>query len=634
MRGCYVSWLVGFLLLLVVTPTLPSELIEVPMLAERVRSGALPSIRDRLPLEPAIVDLESQGKKEGRHGGQLRLLMGKPKDTRMMFVYGYARLISFDASLQFVPDILHSFEVRDGREFTLRLRKGHKWSDGHPFTSEDFRYYWEGIATNKEMSRRGVPQILLVENQPPKFEVINKTTVRYTWHKPNRQFLPWLAGSRPLQIYRPAHYLKRFHIKYRSKTEIDTLVESEHRRDWVDLHSSRDRWYEMNNVDMPTLQPWVNITPSPAIRYVFTRNPFYHRVDASGRQLPYIDRVIMSLGETKMIPAKAGSGEADLQARYVRLDHYTFLKEGDDRHGYSVELWKRAQGSRMALYPNLNTSDLEWRELLRDVRFRRALSLAVDRHEINQVVYYGLAREANNTILPQSPLYQPHLKTQWSEFDIKRANALLDEIGLTERNEDGWRLMNGGRPLIITVDTAGESTEQVDVLELIHDSWFKIGVKLHTRPSQREVFRKRIVAGQTNMSVWSGISNGIPTASMSPEELAPINKYQLQWPQWGLWWQTGGKSGEQPELPEAVRLGNLYRRWLSAESDDEQIEIWREMLDIHADQVFSIGIVNGTLQPVVVSNRLRNVPRDAFYNWSPGAYFGIYKPDTFWFAEE
>ena len=626
------AWLLC--LVLFASPASAAPLIEAPYLVKRIESGDLPPIDKRVPQEPAIVDLDAQGKVLGRYGGELRLLMGKQKDTRMMTVYGYARLISLDDGMRFSPDILKSYEVREGREFTFHLRKGHKWSDGHPFTAEDFRYYWEDIATNKKMSPRGLPKALLVGKEPPIFEVIDQTTVRYTWSKPNRQFIPWIAGPRPLEIYRPAHYLKQFHIDHGDKEKIEALINSERKRDWVDLHQSRDRWYRMDNIERPTLQPWQNITRPPSVRFVFTRNPFYHRIDTNGRQLPYINRVLMSLGSTKVIPAKSGSGDSDLQARYLRLDHYTFLKEGERRHDYTVHLWKRTQGARIALYPNLNAADPAWRKLLRDVRFRRALSLAINRHEINQVVYYGLAREGNNTVLPASPLYKPHLQNAWCEFDVEQANALLDAIGLTKRNDEGLRLMQNGEPMIIAVDTAGESTEQVDMLELIHDSWLKVGIKLFTRPSQREVFRQRIVSGQTIMSVWSGISNGIPTATMSPEELAPTSKYQLQWPQWGLWGQTNGKMGEAPELPKVNRLAELHRAWLHADSAGDQEKIWREMLDIHADQVFSIGIVNSTLQPVLVNNALRNVPQKAFYNWNPGAYFGVYRPDTFWYASQ
>ncbi|MEM7212460.1 MAG: ABC transporter substrate-binding protein [Pseudomonadota bacterium] len=623
-----------FALILTAAPASATALVEPPVLDKLVRAGHLPPVEKRVPLEPAVIDLDAEGKTSGRYGGELRLLMGKQKDTRMMSVYGYARLIALNEDLEYTPDILKSYDVKEGRVFTLQLRKGHKWSDGHPFTSEDFRFYWEDIANNKKLTPRGLPKAMLVENEPPTFEVIDETTVRYTWHKPNREFVSWIAGSRPLRIFRPAHYLKQFHVKYGDKKQIEALVKTGQKIDWVDLFKSRDRWYRMDNAELPTLQPWVNTTWPPATRFKFKRNPFYYRVDTNGLQLPYIDWVVMSLGETKVIPAKAGTGESDLQGKYIRLDHYTFLKEGEKRHDYSVRLWKRSQGAHIALFPNLNVADPEWRKLLQDVRFRRALSLAIDRHEINQVVYYGLAREGNNTILPASPLYRPRLQSAWAKYDLKRANALLDEMGLTKRNEDGIRLMPDGRPLIITVDTAGESTYQVDVLELIHDSWLKAGLKLFTKPSQREVFRQRIVAGQTIMSTFSGISNGIPTVSMSPEEFAPTNKYQLQWPQWGLWGQTSGKMGEAPALPEVNHLSELYEDWLYAEGEDQQRKAWKEMLDIHADQVFTIGVVNSTLQPILVSNKLKNVPEEAFYNWSPGAYFGVHKPDTFWFAAE
>jgi peptide/nickel transport system substrate-binding protein len=632
MMAARITWLFG--LVLFACHASAATLIEVPSLIKRIESGTLPPIEKRVPMDPAIIDLSTAGKELGKNGGDLRMLMGKQKDTRMMSVYGYARLISLDDKMNFTPDILKGYEVNEGREFTFHLREGHRWSDGHPFTAEDFRYYWEDVVTNKIMSPRGLPKALLVEKKPPTFEVIDETTVRYSWDKPNREFIPWLAGPRPLEIFRPAHYLKQFHIDHGSKQEIEDLIKAERKRDWVDLHSSRDRWYRMDNIEQPTLQPWVNTTKPPSVRFVFERNPFYHRIDTNGRQLPYIDRVLMSLGGTRVIPAKSGSGDSDLQARYLRLDHYTFLKEGERRFNYSVNLWERAQGAHIALYPNLNAADPDWQKLLRDTRFRRALSLAINRHEINQVVYYGLARESNNTVLPSSSLYKPHLQNAWASYDIKKANALLDAMGLTKRNDEGIRLMPNGKPMIIPVDTAGESTEQVDVLELIHDSWLKVGIKLFTRPSQREVFRRRIVAGQTIMSVWSGISNGIPTATMSPEELAPSSKYQLQWPLWGFWGQTNGRMGQAPELPKVIRLVELHRSWLEATNKEQQKKAWEEMLEIHADEVFSIGIVNSTLQPVLVNNRLRNVPVKAFYNWNPGAYFGIHKPDTFWYASK
>ena len=184
---------------------------EPPILADQVKAGKLPPQRERLPLEPNIFRADGKSLLAGRHGGTLRMLMGRAKDIRMLTVYGYARLVGYDRDFNIVPDILKNVDVEDGRIFTLTLRKGHRWSDGHPFTAEDFRYYWEDMALNKDISPSGPPKALFVGNRLPKFEVLDKYAVRYSWYAPNPFFLSALAGASPLYIYRPAHYLKQFH---------------------------------------------------------------------------------------------------------------------------------------------------------------------------------------------------------------------------------------------------------------------------------------------------------------------------------------------------------------------------------------------------------------------------------------
>jgi peptide/nickel transport system substrate-binding protein len=604
---------------------------EPPLLAEAVQSKQLPPMHERVPKKPLLVNFDGAKRLPGKHGGDLRMLMAKDRDIRMMVVYGYARLIGYDEELKFVPDIVERYENVGDREFTFHLRPGHRWSDGQPFTSADFRYFWEDVLNNKMLSPIGLPQALLVNGKGPKVSFPDALTVRYAWDEPNPLFLPALAAPSPLFIYRPAHYLKQFHPRYIGEEKAKEQATAAKARNWAGLHNKKDEQYRFDNPDLPTLEPWINTTPLPTTRFVLVRNPYFHRVDQAGRQLPYIDRVIINLSDEKLVPAKTGAGESDLQARYLRFDDYTFLKQGEKRNDYKVRLWKTVKGSQIALYPNLNAADPVWRDLLRDVRFRRALSLAIDRHEINEVIYFGLVQPSNNTVLPQSPLFEKRFRDAWTKFDIQQANLLLDRIGLTKRDKQGIRLMPDGRPLEIVVDTAGESTEETDVLELIRDSWRKIGVALFTRPSQREVFRQRIFSGQSIMSTWSGLNNGIPTAEMSPEELAPLKQDQLEWPQWGNHVESKGKGGEPPALPEARELLALFEAWRRAETNTERDRIWRRMLEIHAEQQFTIGTVTGNLQPVVVSGVLRNVPAEGLYNWDPGAYFGMYRPDTFWF---
>ena len=608
-------------------------LVEPPALVKKVKSGKLPPVAVRAPSEPLVVHGRRDDWRAGRHGGTLTLLMSRAKDIRMMVVYGYARLVGFNKDYELVPDILKKLDVEEGRQFTLHLRKGHRWSDGRPFTAEDFRYYWEDVANNKQLSPVGPPRALLVDGKKPVFEILDETTIRYTWQRPNPDFVPALAGPSPLYLYRPSHYLKKLHKRYADPKKLKRLVANSGRRNWAALHNRKDNQYKNDNPKLPTLQPWITRTKPPAERFVFDRNPYFHRVDENGLQLPYINRVVINVAASQIIPGKTGTGESDLQARYIHFSDYTFLKKGEKQNGYTVNLWKTAEGANFALFPNLNINDPVWRKLFRDVRFRRALSLAVNRREINKAVYFGLTLEGNNTILPGSALYRPHYRTKWAAFDLKKANALLDALGLDKRDDRGIRLLPDGRPMEIVVETSGEDSQQTDVLELIHDSWEDAGIKLYNRPSQREVFRNRIFTGETLISVWSGLSNGLPTPDTSPEELAPTSQQHLQWPKWGQYFQSAGAVGEAPEMPEAAELLALYKGWRNTSDHETRAEIWRRMLEIHADQVFSIGVVAAVPQPVVVNKNLRNVPLEGIYSWSPGAHFGIYRPDTFWFAK-
>lgn len=629
--------LLAYLWLLTIAPTVSSQppaWVEPPMLADLVANGELPPMAERLPEVPSIVSFEGTDKSAGEYSHDLNILMGKAKDVRLMVVYGYARLVGYDRSYQLVPDILEDLDVEEGRSFTLRLRKGHRWSDGHPFTSEDFRYFWEDIATDPDLAPLGPPSILLVNGEPPTFEVVDETTVRYTWSKPNPFFLPALAGARPETIYAPAHYLKQFHARYTDEKELEALAKTEGRRNWAAIHIFRFRPYKNTNPDAPTLEPWINTTRAPSQRFIFVRNPYYYRVDENGKQLPYINRVLMNIADGKLIPAKTGAGESDLQARSLSFSDYTFLKQSEQRTENTLQLWETTKGAHIALFPNLNVEDPVWRALVRDVRFRRALSLAIDRDEINQVIYFGYAKPGNDTVFQTSPLYKPEYQTAWAQFDLEQANALLDELGLSERNQDGIRLLPDGRPMQIVVETAGEDDEQVDVLQLISETWRKAGIKLFTKPLQREVFRNRVSSGQTLIGVWGGLENGLPTPDMSPRELAPTADDQLQWSRWGQHYISEGAMGEPVDMPEAEELLRLNNEWVNATDTTERERIWHRMLEIRTDQVFSIGIVAGVPQPVVTNRFLRNVPKRGVYNWDPGAHFGIYRPDTFWFDQK
>jgi peptide/nickel transport system substrate-binding protein len=538
------------------------ELKESASLAKDVAAGKLPPVAERAPEEPLIVDLPAKGREFGKQGGELRTMFTRAKDIRYMVVYGYARLVGYDHNYELKPDILRAVDVEEGRIFTFHLRKGHKWSDGRPFTTEDIRYWWEDVANNPELAPSGPPELMLVNGQPAKVEVIDETTIRFEWPAPNPRFLPALAQARPPFIYRPSHYMKPFHSKYADPATLEPLLAKMKVRNWAQLHNKFDNMYQNDNPDLPT-----------------------------------IDSVEVAIAAGGLVASKVTLGEVDLQARSLTFSDMPVLKKGEATGNYRTFVWANGAAAEIALYPNLNYYDPAYRELMRDVRFRRALSLAVDRKTINKSLYFGLAKERGVAVLEQSPFYNEEHAYAWADYDPEQASALLDEVGLDKRDSDGYRL------------------------------------KLIYRPLDRDILRNSAYQGDSMMPVWFGWNNGLPTAEASPEQLAPVDQTNFSWPMWGQYFQTKGAAGEPPDMDAPKRLMELFDAWNAAATDEERAAVWREMLAIHADQVFAIGLVAQAPQPVVVANNLHNVPEQAVYAWDPGGHLGVHRPDEFFFAD-
>jgi peptide/nickel transport system substrate-binding protein len=252
---------------------------------------------------------------------------------------------------------------------------------------------------------------------------------------------------------------------------------------------------------------------------------------------------------------------------------------------------------------------------------------------INRALYFGLAQEGGMTALPNSPLHNPADLAAWSDMDIDQGNRLLDEMGLTEWTGNGLRKLPDGRPMEFVVETAGERQEEESALSIITDTWRELGIRLIMRPLNRDIMRSRIYAGTGMAAVWYGWDNGLPRAETSPQYLAPTAQEFFAWPKWGQYYQTGGEFGEAPDMEAPKRLLQLQWDWSHTNDAAQRTEIWAEMLEIHAQQQFAIGILSGAPQPVVVSNRLRNVPEDGVWAYDPGAHFGIHRVDEFYFED-
>jgi peptide/nickel transport system substrate-binding protein len=616
-RSLALAAALGFLAL----PAPAQDFKDAPFFAVQLKDKKLPPLAERLPKVPIVVDAA------GQYGGDMVTLVPRPRDIRYISTFTYTRLVGYDRNLQLQPDLLEKYENKDDRVFTFFLRPGHRWSDGSPFTTEDFRYYWEDVAQNADLSPAGPPEFMMVDGKPPRFEILDERTLRFTWDKPNPRFLPQLAGALDPGIYRASAYLKQFHAKYADKAALEEKAKQQKLKSWAALHNRLDDMKEQTNPALPTLMPWRVITAAPANRFVFERNPYYHRIDRQGQQLPYVDRLIMDVSASGLFAAKANAGELDLLFRGLSMSDIPVLKEGEKAKGYTTLLWPYARGTELALYPNLNTVDPVWRRLNRDLRFRRALSLGIDRKTLNNALLFGLGTEGNNTIVAESPLFSQALRTTNADYNPGEASRLLDEVGLTKRNGAGIRLLPDGRELEIIVETDGESSLVVDGLTLIGEFWREIGVRLFVKPQDRTVLRNRSYAGLTVMVAAPGLDNAIPTVIMPPTELAPMRQDNYTWPKWGQFVETKGKNGEPVDIPEAQRLLDLYTTWMNTGNRDVQRDAWNEMLRNHAENQWSIGTISGALQPIVMRNGLQGLLAKALYSWEPTAMIGIYRPD-------
>ena len=608
------------------------QLVETPSLARQVASHRLPGIAERVPAPPLVVEFKEPWAVIGRSGGELRTLT-RARDPQMLVALGYTRLVGYDAHFQLVPDLLESVTVEDGRSFTLRLRPGHKWSDGRALTAEDFRYWWEDVANNPALSPGGPPKAMLVDGEPPRFTIINITTVRYAWAVPNPEFLPALAAAEPLVIYRPAHYLRAFHVRHADRRELARTVAAAGATDWAALHNRRDTTTSGANPAMPVLGPWVNTTLAPADGFIGVRNPFYHRIDRDGRQLPYIDRVVLTRPPGEQIVAATLTGDSQLQAIGLSFADVPALTEEAARGRFDVRLWPSARGSALALYPNVNAQDIQFRNLNRDLRFRRALSLGIDRAKLSERFFAGKAIGGGNALLPASPLYREPDRAAWARCDPVLANRLLDEAGLAPRDDRGVRLLSDGRPVELPVAFGDDDPTTADLLGAIHEQLGALGLRLALLPTPRDALRRRIQSGEAAMSAGSGLANGLATADTSPADWVPSDDRQRQWPQWGRFVESRGRVGEPPTDAHALRLIDLYRQWRAATQPARKHAVWQDITAEAADAVFAIGTIALVPQPVVVDPRLRNVPLTAALPADLGLQFGLYRADQFWFEK-
>ncbi len=596
----------------------------------------LPPVEDRLPVEPLEIDTFER---TGEYGGQMRLAMMDPFATGTIHSGLYSEgLVSWCTDgVDVVPNLAKDFEVsEDGLVYTFYLREGVKWSDGEPFTTEDIEFWYEDNLLHDEITP-AIPGWLRSGGEPVELNIIDDYTFEFILQEPNMTFLDNMAfqsggASFPTIMTQPKHFLKDYHPDYVGEDQVQEMAEDHDFDAWYDFY------YEVRdfriNPDIPVITAWHPTTElhGREIQY-WERNPYYWKVDEEGQQLPYICEVsVQIVGDREVLNMMVAGGEIDFDFANMTLPDYPFLREHEGEGNYRTLLWNSTLGSQLQLAPNLNHEDPVLNELFNTLDFRIALSKAIDRESINEFSFMGLAEPRQATILDDAPYFKPEFAEMYAEYDPERANEILDEIGLDERDDEGIRLRPDGEPLrfVLEYPTHYEFGPYDDIVDFVADNWRDLGIDVAVRPIGVSIHFEKSMTTEMDFVIWA-YGRGLHPF-IAPNYVFPSAEGRSTGAlEYARWWLTDGEEGKEPD-GDILWMMERYDDYLTEVDDEKRLEIGTEIIETSVSNLLYIGTVGNAPLPVIAKENLRNVPSEATRDWVL-VMIGHLKPEQFFFTD-
>jgi len=595
-----------------------SKYSEAPILAELVKAGKLPAIEQRLPATPFVVDKgvlisekDLPNWEAGKYGGTLRVGHSVANWNPDVFVMMDEAIfqgqgIGMDG---IKGNVIESYKVEnDNKDFTFTIRKGLKWSDGTPVTTADVKFTFEDMYGNDKLFPNGVPNEFRVgfsvKGEKGTVSIVDDYTFKMSFPKSYGGFIRnlWIEGWKGYTLMiNPAHHLKKWHAKYadmNSQAIKDELTKMNLKDEWWTMFlNKRCQNWDMTNprcVDYPGLYPWIPKASGNPSLLTWERNPYYFKVDAKGQQLPYIDKVVSQQVENvEMLNLKLLTGEVDFMRESTALVKVPLYKENEAKAGFRVVLTDMhvdSSGVRL----NQTFDDKDWQGVAQNVKFRQAVSLAVNRKELIDNIYYGYAS------LPLELVGEAN-----SKFDVAAANKLLDDIGLNKKDADGTRLYPSGKPINILLEHGAHAPDLAPVADLFAQYMKAVGIKVTVKQIDPNLFTEKYNGNQIQASVHWSHDRGWDNDAVS----GSVNRAGRQW---HLWVENEGKQGVEP--PDWIKKAYEIdaRRWQVVSGSDDYKKVVAEGTQWCRDNLPYINFVENVKYPMVVSAKMGNVPQSGF----------------------
>ena len=592
-------------------PAAMGKYAEAPMLAALVAAGSLPPVDERLPLEPLVVEpIEAIG----TYGGSLAVQISNPRGWEPGVEGVSEPLIGYDYATgdTLLPNLAASWDLaEDGMTLTLRLREGVRWSDGEPLVAEDITFFWNDVNKNQEILGTydgGVLPEFLRMKIPETIEALDEYTVQLTYDSPYFMAPYMISGFANYGIggtaFLPKHVYTQWHIDY---NEDATSLAKE---------AGFDHWYQHFNSKrivgilsprkpgIPAVGPWALQEASPS-GAIFDRNAYYFKVDTAGNQLPYIDKLIgVYIGDGQSNLLRTINGEFDIASYALTLDDFPVIRENEEAGGYQTRIMTGATAADVALRINWNYhGDEEIAAILADKRFRQALSVAINREEVNELIAKGLGIPMQWTANHDLPYFEGSWGNAYAAYDPAQADALLDDLGMTARDANGYRMTPGGKPFLFTFDVADNSTMTVKSSELLAEYWEAVGIQVNLNIGELGALVQKLISKQ-----WLAFGQEVGGPSSTLEMLIGGLEGWNSWATFNDWWRwnsTGGEGGiEPPDQIKRIFEINNTRQTVPVET---VIEGFKEAYDWVADTVPVIGVLGYVGKPIVWKAALGNV---------------------------